>query len=108
MHAGARGLTQHMELQLPGVGASAAGGLAAVQPSIRGLDSSEADGVGGSLTPQGHPILEPAQLRLRAALGHTVQIKGFSGQYLQDPRAGLHLRGNWQSSRDGRQVGLPS
>lgn len=93
-HAGAQGLTQNTELQFPGVGASAAGGLAVVQPSIRGLDGSKLDRVLGTLTPQGHPVLEPVQLWFRVALSHTVQIQGFSSQYLQDPRAGLHLRGN--------------
>lgn len=91
---GTQGLTEHKELQLPGICASATGGLTAVQPSIRGLDSSKVDRALGSLAHQGHPILEPVQLRLGVALGHTVQVKGFSGQYLQDPRARLHLRGD--------------
>lgn len=68
-----------------------------VQPSVRGLDSSKVNGAWGSLTHQDHPILEPVQLRLGVALGHTVQIKGFSSQYLQDPWARLHLRGNLNS-----------
>ena len=38
---GTQGLTEHKELQLPGICASAIGGLTAVQPSIRGLDSSK-------------------------------------------------------------------
>lgn len=97
---GARGLTQHTELQVPGISASDAGGLTAVQPSIRGLDSSEVDRALRSLAPQSHPILEPAQLGFWVALGHTVQVKGFSRQHLQDSRAGLHLRGDWQGSKD--------
>lgn len=78
----AEGLTQHVELQLPSVCASTTGGLAVVQPSIRGLDSSKVDRALGSLTHQGDPVLEPGQLRLGVALCHTVQIKGFSSQYL--------------------------
>lgn len=105
---GAQGLTQHVELQLPGVCASATGGLAVVQPSVRCLDSSKVDRAPGSLTRQGHAILEPVQLRFGVTLSHTVQIKGFSSQYLQDPRARLHLRGNWQGPRDEHQGGLSS
>lgn len=105
--AGAWRLTQYTELQVPGISASAAGGFTAIQSSIRGLDSSKVDRALGSLTSQGHPILEPPQLGFWVALSHTVQIKGFSRQHLQDPRARLHLRRNWQGPKDRYQGRLP-
>lgn len=95
MSSGVQGrLTQHPELQLPDIHAGTVGGLAAVQPSVRGLDGGEMDRALGPPTLQGRPVLGPVQLGLRGALGHTVQVQNLSCQHLQDPRAWLYLRGH--------------
>jgi hypothetical protein len=100
-------LTQHPELQLPGVHPSAVGGLTAVCPSVGGLNGFEVHRALWPPTLQGHPILGPAQLGLWVTCGCTVQIESFSCQHLQDPRARLYLRGDWRAPGRGVKAGDP-
>lgn len=94
MSSGVQGLTQHPELQLPGVHPGVVGGLTAVHASIRGLDGCKVDGALGPPAMRGHPILGPGQPGLWGAFSHAVQVQSFSRQGLQNPRAWLHLWGD--------------